>query len=108
MIQMINVIVKHKNGWSCTKSSEIKMEVYKVDGQFKKRHIAILSNVFDTKGSIDPGDETDVLVKDGSQKKYYRAKVLAKTRSGLIKIHLLSGGTEEGYQEVLNIIKGGI
>lgn len=105
---MSKVIIKHSNGWSCTMSSEIKMEVYKKDGEFKKRHIAILSNVFDTKGKIEPGRDVEMLVREGQEKKYYKANILAMTRSGLIKIHLVSGGTEEGYNEVLNEIKGGI
>lgn len=89
-------------------SSEIKQEVYKVEGSFKKRHIAILSNIFDTKGKFEGGEEVDLLVRDGSDKRYYRAKILAITRSGMVKVHLLSGGTEEGYKEILNTIKGGI
>jgi len=104
---MNSVIIKHKNGWSCTKTSEIKMEVYKIDGHFKKRHIAILSHIFNTQGKIDSGENVDILVRDSETKKYYNANVITITKSGVIKIHLVSGGTEDGYHEVLKTIKGG-
>lgn len=104
---MNKVIVNHKNGWSCTTTASVKMEVYKSDGKFKKRNTAVLTNVFDTGKKIEAGDSVEVLVRNEQDKKYYRAKVLAVTRSGAVKLHLISGGSEEGYSEVLEKIKGG-
>lgn len=104
---MNKVIVSHSKGWSCTLTADVKTQVYKKEGEFKKRTVAILTQIFDTGGSIPVGETVDVLVRDGSAKKHYTAKVMARSRSGAVKLHLVASGDDTTYNTILEKLKGG-
>lgn len=104
---MSNVILKYEGGWACSTKASVRTQVHKEGEEFKKRNIADIGYVFEVGEPVKAGSEITLLVRDGGERKCYRAKVLGRAKSTALRLHLLKSEGEDRYNEILEQIKGG-